>query len=175
MLERHFARPRTWDRIRGSWIGPAIEKYVDWLEERRCAQRTICYRVPVLEQFGHFAKAAGASTWSDLPQYVDPFVKHRIRERGGRHPSERVRRRLRHATQIPVEQMLRLNVPGFHGARRENMPLPLLRQVPGFFLFLHVSPQSTAVYLTVTADLLAQANDRFQRFAASAVDPQVSS
>ncbi len=38
----------------------------------------------------------------------------------------------------------------------------------------HVSPQSTAVYLTVTADLLAQANDRFQRFAASAVDPQVS-
>jgi site-specific recombinase XerD len=38
----------------------------------------------------------------------------------------------------------------------------------------HVCPQSTAVYLTVTADLLAQANDRFQRFAASAVDPQVS-
>ncbi|MGO9835094.1 MAG: site-specific integrase [Polyangiaceae bacterium] len=137
MLERYFARPRTWDRIRGSWIGPAIEKYVDWLEERHCAQRTICYRVPVLEQFGQFAKASGASTWSDLPRYVDPFVKHRIRERGGRHPSECARRRLRHATQIPVEQMLRLTVPGFRGARRENMPLPLLREVPGFFPFLH--------------------------------------
>jgi site-specific recombinase XerD len=35
----------------------------------------------------------------------------------------------------------------------------------------HVRPQSTAIYLTVTADLLTQANDRFQRFAASAVDP----
>ena len=30
----------------------------------------------------------------------------------------------------------------------------------------HVNPASTAVYLTITADLLEQANQRFERFAA---------
>jgi hypothetical protein len=30
----------------------------------------------------------------------------------------------------------------------------------------HVQPSSTAVYLTITADLLKEANHRFERFAA---------
>ena len=30
----------------------------------------------------------------------------------------------------------------------------------------HVNPTSTAVYLTMTADLLTEANQRFERFAA---------
>lgn len=30
----------------------------------------------------------------------------------------------------------------------------------------HVNPASTAVYLTITADLLEQASQRFERFAA---------
>jgi integrase len=33
----------------------------------------------------------------------------------------------------------------------------------------HVNPNSTAVYLTITAELLQEANQRFERFAASAV------
>ena len=33
----------------------------------------------------------------------------------------------------------------------------------------HVNPASTAVYLTITSDLLEQANERFERFAAPAV------
>lgn len=33
----------------------------------------------------------------------------------------------------------------------------------------HVNPQSTAVYLTITADLFQEANQRFQRFAQSAL------
>jgi site-specific recombinase XerD len=136
MLERYFARPKTWDRIRGSWIGPAIERYVEWLAERHCARSTIYRRVPVLEEFGQFAKARGASTWRDLPQRVDAFVEHRLRERGGRHASKVKRRRICHATRIPVEQMLRLAVPGFEGTRPQRMPLPLLRQVPEFFPFL---------------------------------------
>lgn len=39
----------------------------------------------------------------------------------------------------------------------------------------HVRPQSTTVYLTVTAELLAEANERFQRFATSALPPEASS
>ena len=29
MLERYFARPQTVDRIRASWLGPAIEQCAD--------------------------------------------------------------------------------------------------------------------------------------------------
>ena len=32
----------------------------------------------------------------------------------------------------------------------------------------HVDPESTAVYLTITADLLAEANRRFEAFAGPA-------
>ena len=39
----------------------------------------------------------------------------------------------------------------------------------------HVRPQSTAVYLTVTAELLAEANERFRCFAAPALLPKASS
>ena len=39
----------------------------------------------------------------------------------------------------------------------------------------HVKPQSTTVYLTVTAELLAEANERFQSFAAPALLPKVPS
>jgi integrase/recombinase XerD len=136
MLERHFARPKTWDRIRASWIGPAIEQYVDWLAERHNARSTIYRRVPVLEAFGIFAKERGASSWSELPQHVDAFVEQRLQERGGRHASRGKLRRIRQATRIPVEQMLRLTVSGFIGTRRPGVPLPLLREVPGFFPFL---------------------------------------
>lgn len=31
MLETYFARPQTVDRVRALWIGPEIERYVDWL------------------------------------------------------------------------------------------------------------------------------------------------
>ena len=35
MLERYFIRPDTVDRIRASWIGEPIERYVGWLTEHR--------------------------------------------------------------------------------------------------------------------------------------------
>ena len=37
MLERYFVRPRTVDRIRASWLGPAIEQYVTWLVRHHSA------------------------------------------------------------------------------------------------------------------------------------------
>ena len=33
MLERYFVKPDTVDRIRASWLGAPIEKYVNWLTE----------------------------------------------------------------------------------------------------------------------------------------------
>ena len=41
MLERYFARPQTVDRIRASWLGPAIEQYATWLIERGHAAKNL--------------------------------------------------------------------------------------------------------------------------------------
>ena len=44
MLNRYFIRPTTVDRIRASWIGDAIERYVAWLDEQDYATRNIFVR-----------------------------------------------------------------------------------------------------------------------------------
>ena len=31
MLESYYVKPQTIDQIRESWVGPEIERYVDWL------------------------------------------------------------------------------------------------------------------------------------------------
>ncbi len=33
MLESYFVKPTTVDRIRDSWIGAEVERYVAWLAE----------------------------------------------------------------------------------------------------------------------------------------------
>jgi len=53
--------------------------------------------------------------------------------------------------------------------RAGTRPADRLEQLSTFMG--HVRPQSTAVYLTVTAELLAEANERFQGFAAPALLP----
>ena len=50
-----------------SWIGPAIEKYVAWLDENRYAPRVVFAGVPTLVHFGNFAEQRGAKTWAELP------------------------------------------------------------------------------------------------------------
>ena len=61
MLENYYVRPATIDRIRGSWIAPAIEQYVSWLAQQRFTSRSVLHRVPIPVSFGEFAKAHGAS------------------------------------------------------------------------------------------------------------------
>jgi hypothetical protein len=45
MLERYYIRPITVDRIRTSWIAPAIEQYVGWLAEQRYSSKTVSRRI----------------------------------------------------------------------------------------------------------------------------------
>ena len=62
MLEKYFVKPQTVDRVRACWIGAEIERYVEWLCAREYADRTVWHRVPVLVEFGEFARACGADT-----------------------------------------------------------------------------------------------------------------
>ena len=61
MLNRYFSRPTTVDRIRASWVGDAIERYVVWLDEQNYAARNVFVRVPILIRFGDFARISGCA------------------------------------------------------------------------------------------------------------------
>jgi hypothetical protein len=62
VLDRYFIRPTTVDRIRSSWIGDLIERYVSWLAEHNYAARSIFIRVPLLIRFGESAQRRSEDT-----------------------------------------------------------------------------------------------------------------
>ena len=137
MLERYFVFPHTVDRIRASWIGEAVERYVEHLAERGYADRTIHYRVPLLIEFGEFAHARGANAWPELSAYAEDFIAERAKRRGcgarGAKPRPGVAKEIRG----PIEHFLRLIVPGFVGhVRGPAVRLPFADSAPGFFDYL---------------------------------------
>jgi site-specific recombinase XerD len=134
MSERCFVRPETLVRIRSSWIGPLIEQYAAWLEERGYRVGTLAARVSLLVQFGTFAQTHGALRHEALPAYVESFLEFWFQRR--RPPRLSAPPVTRHA-RVAIEQMLRLVVPGFVGrlgrhARRE----PFADRAPGFSIYL---------------------------------------
>jgi len=136
MFENYYVRPVTIDRIRGSWIAPAIEQYVGWLAQQRFTSRSVLHRVPILVSFGEFAKAHGASELGHLPAHVEPFVGARIRERAGGRSSAR-RKKAGQEVRNPIRQMLRLAIPGYIGLVRPHKPNnPFERQAPRFLTHL---------------------------------------
>ena len=132
MLERHFALPRTTDRIRALWLGSAIDRYVNWLDERRAATATIKRHVQTLVQFNDFAIANGAGAWEDLPAQIDVFVTQWMSEHGRWCRTQQDRAVVHANARVPVEQMLRLVLSGFVGTVR-RVTLPFLDSAPGFF------------------------------------------
>ena len=41
MIERYFIKYQTQDRIRASWLGEPIQRYVTWLHEQQYAARNV--------------------------------------------------------------------------------------------------------------------------------------
>ena len=134
MLEEYYVRPQAVGRIRASWIGSEIECYVVWLAEQSYSRASVRCRVPVLFAFGEFAWAGGARSVGDLPAHVEAFVAERVPELaqlGAVAARERVKN-----VRGPIEQMLRLVVPGFTGSRRPLLEVPFIDELPGFFEYL---------------------------------------
>jgi site-specific recombinase XerD len=134
VLNRYFIRPTTVDRIRASWIGDAIERYVVWLGEQNYAARNVFFRVPILVRFGEFARATGASKWEDLPAHVEPFIADLLksRERDYAEPERHVAAR---SVRNPIQQLLRLILP-LYGSTGSGVADPFADVAPGFFEFL---------------------------------------
>ena len=135
MLERYYARPRTVDRIRALWLGPAIDRYVEWLTARRAAEGTVRSSVQRLVHFNRFAQSRGATTWEELPSHLEPFVALWMQEHGGRCRTAQARAYVLSRARLPVEQLLRLLLPDFVGTQR-RIPLPFKESVPGLFVYL---------------------------------------
>ena len=74
MLEDYFLKPKTLDRIRQSWIAQSSEKYLAWMEHHGHSAQAIHRRVPMLVQFGEFAKEHGANSLEDLPKHLSEFA-----------------------------------------------------------------------------------------------------
>jgi site-specific recombinase XerD len=134
VLDRYFIRPTTVDRIRSSWIGEAIERYVNWLTEQNYAARSIFIRVPLLIRFGESAQRAGATTLTDLPPHVEPFIRTWLGQSGKQY-SEVQRVAAVRGLRGPIQQMLRLTAPQTDDSN-PGVHDPFANMVPGFFEFL---------------------------------------
>ena len=122
MLEEYFVKPDTVDRIRASWIGPEIERYVAWLAGQGYGARSVLRRVPLLAAFGEFARLNGARSVADLPGHVDGFVGKRVGE--SRDARRGMGQTLAKDIRGPVEQLLELVVPGFEATGRPHHAIP---------------------------------------------------
>jgi integrase/recombinase XerD len=136
MLESYYVRPQAVDRIRASWIGAEIGRYVGWLVEQSYSGASVRCRVPVLFGFGEFARAGGARSVGDLPAHVEAFVAERIPARRAAELGAVAARQRVKNVRGPIEQMLRLVVPGFTGSRRRLLDVPFIDELPGFFEYL---------------------------------------
>lgn len=137
MLENYFVDPKTIERIRASWMGSAIEKYVGDLAEQRYSTRCILNRVPALMRFGTFAWDKGARKLGGLPRHVNAFVDWRLSTLGSALKNPLARRTTANEIRNPIEQMLRLVVPGFVGTKRiQRLVNPFESQTPAFFGYL---------------------------------------
>ncbi len=136
MLERYFVRPDTIDRIRGSWIGEAIERYVEWLTNQRYAPRNMVRRVPILVRFGQYAWDHDARSVEQLPEQVDAFVNLWLRERERNAKTPLALGKIENEVRTPIQQMLRLAVPGYEGKGRCPYGDPFSDQAADFFRYL---------------------------------------
>lgn len=136
MLEHYFIRPQTVDHVRNAWLGGPIEQYVAWLHENNYAAMNIHSRVPLLVQFGSYAQSHGATSWDQLPDYVDSFVADWVQNHSQWCRNAADRRCVENAARNPIAQLIQVILPGHALHSRPAMPDPFSASVPDFFSYL---------------------------------------
>ncbi len=110
----------------------ALDQYAAWASARGAAKATVSGHLQALIHFDQFARDRGATTWADLPALVEPFVDQWMQKHGTRCAGDRARQSLRSHPRTPVEQTLRLLIPGFIGTTTRR-PVPFQGTAPHFF------------------------------------------
>jgi len=134
MLERYYVRPESCDRVRSSWIGGLIERYVEWLTENGYSSRTVLRRIPLLMEFGEFTRQHGATKFEELPKHIEGFKLHWVKKHGQGCKTDQARKKVEEEARNPVEQMLGLVIPSFGDKGRTREPFQDF--APGFFDYL---------------------------------------
>ena len=135
MLEQYFDKPQNIDRLRALWLGPAIERYAEWLSARQAAKSTALQHLRVLVDFNRFTETRGVQRWDELPALVDDFVRYRFRLHGKRCRTVVDRCGVRSQSRAPAEQLLHLLIPGYVGSKRRAV-WPFQAEAPGFLDYL---------------------------------------
>jgi site-specific recombinase XerD len=150
MIEKYFKKPETWDRIRACWLFEQIERYIVWLNEQGYTPCNVYRRVPILLSFAAFAWDRGGRSVRGLPRHVQPFIDRYLRDRRKHITSKRTRSQIAGEARVPVEQMMRMVLPGFIGSGDRRRPFPFESEVPGFLNHLRqergVTPKTVESY-----------------------------
>lgn len=136
MLERYFIKPETVDRIRANWLGPYIERYVEWMNSEGYAVRSVIRRVPVLCQFGKFVQQLGATNLVSAASFVEPFTAHWLKLHGKGCHTDAARHKVMEEARSPVRQLLNLILQGCVKPQRQHVAFPFLSEAPGFLQYL---------------------------------------
>jgi hypothetical protein len=111
-------------------LGPAIDGDAEWLADRQAAKATVLRQLHVVVEFNGFVQARGASCWEELPAHLEACIEHRLRKNGKWCRTAKDRAAVRSQARAPIEQLLRLFLPGYAGTARRR-PWPLQATVPG--------------------------------------------
>jgi hypothetical protein len=108
MQHFHYIKPATVDRIVANWLAPQIERYVEWMDSQGYATRNVYRRVPVLCQFGEFAKQKGITEASAATALVEEFAAKWLADHGRNCRTAEARSKVAEEARNPVRQMLML-------------------------------------------------------------------
>lgn len=133
MLELYYVNPETWDRIRASWIYGPIERYVEWLNKHSYSATTVRKRIPILMEFGEFARRQGVTILEELPGHIEGFAQYWLQKHGQGCKTDEARKRVLMEAQNPARQMLVLLMPELKEKGRVE---PFQKLVPGLFDYM---------------------------------------
>jgi integrase/recombinase XerD len=136
MLEKYFLNPSTVDRIRGHWLAPQIERYVEWMQAQGYADRSILRRVPYLCHFADFTSRRGTIDLSPAVALVEEFASYWVARGRTSAGSKPPRPKLLYEVRNPIRQMLCLALEGRITANRRQKPYPFGAEAPEFLQYL---------------------------------------
>lgn len=134
MLDQYFLRPTTVDRIRSIWLGPQIERYVEWMHAQKYAQRNITRRVALLCNFADFARTHGATDLASTSPLIEKFGDSWMASNRCRNLETRPK--LRRDMCSIIRQMLQLILEGRVTRERGRPRFQFQSEAPGFFKYL---------------------------------------
>jgi integrase/recombinase XerD len=140
MLEDYYVKPSTIDRVRGSWLAPQIESYLEWLQAHGYSRLVVHRRLPVLFHFAEFAQKKGCKDIAPCKAYIKEFVSQWLEQHGAKAKTAVAVRKHAIDAECGVRQMLQLACKEPVTRNRRRYPFPLESEAPGFAEYSRSEP-----------------------------------